>query len=133
MPSTVEVTCDIVTAMSHAESVLLEIGASIIKRKPYKIKAWVEHPDGFDCKVCIEYLEQSEGDFLDVTRRTGDGLLFSIVVNALRAHFAGNEIEKFYEGQMCPRVVLLPSASPLLEVPALRLDKNGEKRKAVSA
>ena len=131
MPSSIEVESDLYTAMSATEVVILELGGSILTRKPHKVKAILEHPDGFTCKLSIEYVDQDGVDILEINRRSGDGILFQIVLTNLRAQLSGGRIEQFYQGQMCPRIVKLPCESPPLEeVPDLSLDMHsGEKRK----
>lgn len=118
--------------LDRIEIYFMDIGGSIERRKPFSIKAEVTHPDGFAVRVSAKYCADVDGDgkFVDILRRSGDALLFSIVYRQLLAYDLGRgEWPKlFYEGQLCPRVVMKAQPQPL-ELPAFRLDPGGEKRK----
>jgi hypothetical protein len=118
--------------MDRIENYFLEVGASVEGRKQFSIKAEITHPDGFAVRVSAKYYPDVEGDhkIVDILRRSGDALLFNIVYHQLRAYILGHGEwpELFYDGQLCPRVIM-KALPPQLELPAFRLDPGGEKRK----
>ena len=105
----------------------------IRRRKHHTILADVSHPDGFDCSVDAKYYveEESENNVLEVRRRAGDPVLFYIVFDRLSIWNCGKgQVKKFYDGQICPRVVLRPLLPTPLGVPLMSLDQEyGTKRK----
>ena len=119
--------------MDRIEIYFMEIGASVQRRKQYSIKAEVTHPDGFAVRLSAKYyanVGSVDGNIVDILRRSGDALLFNIVYCQLLAYDfgRGEHPQPFYEGQMCPRVVM-EAQPPLLEPLAFRLAPGGEKRK----
>ena len=118
--------------MDRIETYFIEIGASVERRKQFSIKAEITHPDGFAVRVSAKYYSDVDDDtkIVDILRRSGDALLFNIVYRQLLAYDLGRgEWPKlFYDGQLCPRVVM-KALTPQLELPAFRLDPGGEKRK----
>ena len=120
--------------MAKVEQFLFEIGAVIRKRKRNTILADVEHPDGFDCSVCFKYevVEDEEENFLEVRRRAGDAVLFYVVFQKLTEWDCGKgrSPAEFYDGQICPRVIMQPKLHPDEDVPWMSLDGYGTKRKA---
>ena len=130
----VTVMCDGTTAMASAEEFLLAIGANIRRRKRRTILADVVHPDGFDCSVSIKYCvsqdEEGDNNVLQVRRRAGDAVLFYVVSKGITDWDCGKgkSPRKFYDGQICPRVLVRPSPQPLMDIPPMPM--GGVKRKA---
>ena len=89
--------------------------------------------DGFEVRVsvkCYADVDGMDGNIVDILRCSGDTLLFDTVYRQILAYDfgRGEQPQPFYEGQMCPRVVM--KAQPALAEPsAFRLDPGGEKRK----
>ena len=109
--------------MEQAEAFLISMGASIEKRTPTKIKASLKHPDGFDAEVAVTYYQGDGEDKLEITRVTGDCILFSIVFRTMsRSFLDGAEPTPLFEGQMLPRLIPTFSAPPFTTLPHFRLD-----------
>ena len=125
-------------AMEEAEGFFLTLGARITQREMYSMRAVVCHPDGFATNVQVKYyrLTDEEGgdeDMLEIVRCSGDPILFAILFRMFVDYGMGHGVvpAPFYHGQMLPRLVRIQSsAPPFIEVPSLRLDGGGDKRKA---
>ena len=125
------VDCDGDTAMAKTEEFLFFIGAVIRRRKHRTILADVTHPDGFDINVSVKFYveEDGENNVLEVRRRAGDAVLFYLIFDRLSVWDCGKgQMKKFYDGQICPRVVVGPQPTPM-RVPVISLDQYGTKRK----
>ena len=119
------------TAMAKTEEFLFLIGAVIRRRKHRTILADVTHPDGFDCNVSVKfYVGEDDDNVLEVRRRAGDAVLFYVFFDRLSLWNCGKgQMKKlFYDGQICPRVVVGPQPTPM-RVPVISLDQYGTKRK----
>ena len=110
--------------MQQAEKFLKEFAATIVtKKKDVRLKAIVEHPDGFDCKVSVTYYKGDKEDKLEIVRLSGDGILFSMIYRALAQSFRdGIAPMPLYDGQILPRLITTYSSPPCASVPYLSLD-----------
>ena len=110
--------------MQQAEKFLKEFAATIVtKKKDVRLKAIVEHPDGFDCKVSVTYYKGDKEDKLEIVRLSGDGILFSMIYRALAQSFRdGIAPMPLYNGQILPRLITTYSSPPCASVPYLSLD-----------
>eukprot|EP00973_Karenia_brevis_P065708 9133636-Karenia_brevis.AAC.1 len=99
--------------MERIQELFVETGANIIKRKPRSIKVDIRHPDGFTVFVSAKVYCHVHGDenIVEILRRSGDGVLFSIVYKSFVAYDfgRGERPELFYDGQMCPCPVMTRS------------------------
>ena len=110
--------------MQQAEKFLKEFAATIVtKKKDVRLKAIVEHPDGFDCKVSVTYYKGDKEDKLEIVRLSGDSILFSMIYRALAQSFHdGIAPMPLYDGQILPRLITTYSSPPCASVPYLSLD-----------
>ena len=110
--------------MQQAEKFLKEFAATIVtKKKDVRLKAIVEHPDGFDCKVSVTYYKGDKEDKLEIVRLSGDGILFSIIYRALAQSFRdGIAPMPLYDGQILPRLITTYSSPPRACVSYLSLN-----------
>eukprot|EP00973_Karenia_brevis_P060349 8398069-Karenia_brevis.AAC.2 len=118
--------------MERIEKFFMTIGAKTIKKKLHSVKVEIQHPDGFNAVVSTKVYPNVGGDktIVDILRRSGDGVLFSIVYQQFTIYDFGRGAwpEFFYGGQMCPRLVLKAEPPPF-EISDFRLEFCGEKRK----
>ena len=111
------------------ENFFLHLGADIKKRKPNSLSAFVEHPDGIDVYIKVKYYE-FEKKYIEVTRRTGDSLLFYLLYQMIIAYdFGSGDDPNIYLGQICPRVKMVPQEDPPTLPPDFRLDLNLKRRR----
>ena len=109
--------------MQRAEKFLKESAVTIVTKKKDVLKAIVEHPDGFDCKVSVTYYKGDKEDKLEIVRLSGDGILFSMIYRALAQSFRdGIAPMPLYDGQILPRLITTYSSPPCASVPYLSLD-----------
>ena len=120
--------------MEEAEGFLFGLGASLTKKGARSLHAVVAHPDGFKSNIAVNYHSNGEDAVLEFARRSGDPTLFHVIL-AMFHDFdmgRGRTPIDFYHGQILPRL-FLSSSPPPFDVPALRLDGGGPKRKACDA
>ena len=110
--------------MQQAEKFLQALAVNVVtKKKDVRLKATVEHPDGFDCKVSVIYYKGDKEDKLEIVRLSGDGILFSMIYRALANSFRdGIAPMPLYDGQILPRLITTYSSPPCVSVPYLTLD-----------
>ena len=126
-----------VRAMEEVEGFMFAIGARIVKREVHCIRAAVNHPDGFDTDVSVNYHANDEdADVLEFVR-CGDPILFEMICDMFVEFDMGRGVPPgdFYVGQILPRIYMTSSPPPLdvLDMPTLRLDGGGVKRKVADA
>ena len=92
--------------------------------------AAVSHPDGFDSLITVNYHTDGEDAVLEFRRSSGDRILFDTIYQMFLEFDMGYGTAPscFYDGQILPRLSK-KSSPPPMDVPALRLDGGGEKRK----
>ncbi len=117
-------------AMEEAEGFFCTLGATIVKREVHSMLAAVSHPDGFDSLITVNYHTDGEDAVLEFRRSSGDRILFDTIYQMFLEFDMGYGTAPscFYDGQILPRVSK-KSSPPPMDVPALRLDGGGEKRK----
>lgn len=124
-----------VRTMEEVEGFLFALGACIMKREVRCMRAVVTHPDGFDADVSINYHTNNEDEnVLEFIRCSGDPILFEMVYHMFVEFDMGRGAPPgdFYDGQILPRV-FMTSSPPPLDVPTLRLDGGGVKRRVDDA
>jgi hypothetical protein len=121
-------------AMEKADGFFCALGASIVKREVHSMLAAVSHPDGFGSDVEVNYHTNGEDAVLEFRRCSGDWVLFDMVFKMFLDFNMGYGTAPGYfnDGQILPRVSMTSSPPPM-DVPALRLDGGGEKRKVGEA
>ena len=111
------------------ENFFLHIGAEIKKRKLNSLSAFVEHPDGMDVHIKVKCYE-FEKKYIEVTRRSGDSLLFHRLYEMIIAYDFGNgDDPNIYLGQLCPRVKTGPQEDPFTLPPDFFLDLNLKRKR----
>ena len=119
-------------AMEEAEGFFCALGgATIVKREVHSMLVTVSHPDGFGSDITVNYHTDGEDAVLEFRRCSGgDRILFDTVYEMFLEFDMGYGTAPscFYDGQILPRVSMTSSPPPM-DVPALRLDGGGEKRK----
>ena len=113
-----------VVVMDSAEDFLLALGATITRRKPNSLKALVKHPDGLETNVKFTHQVLEDKGVLELTRRSGDTLLFHLLLRMMKneedgsGFFAGQLIapptppEKKALEKVRPPVFFVPLAAP---------------------
>jgi len=94
------------------EEFFILLGGRIQKRKPSSISVWVDHPDGMDVYIKVKCYE-FEKKYIEVTRRSGDTLLFHLVYRMIINYdFGCGDVPDLFAGQLCPKVEIEPADSP---------------------
>ncbi len=111
------------------ENFFLHLGADIKKRKPNSLTAFVGHPDGMDVYIKVKCYE-FEKKYIEVTRRSGDSLLFDLLYKMIIAYdFGSGDDPNIYLGQLCPRVKMVPQEDPPALPPDFCLDLNLKRKR----
>ena len=115
--------------MDGIEKFFIILGARVQKRKPYSISVWVDHPDGMEVYIKVKQHQEFDKDIMEVMRRTGDTLLFHMVYKMLiKYEFGRGDAPEMYPGQLCPKVEMMPSETPM-NVPVLNLDVDLKRKR----
>ena len=111
---------DVDSVMQAVECFMGDIGS--VESFAYSRTACVSHPDGLACRCNMEVflLLPSGGHVLEMTRLTGDSVLFALVVRLLRVFLATGARPVLARGQLFKRCRLTPSMDPRA-VPPLEL------------
>ena len=120
-------------ALQEAEGYLITVGARIHMRSEFALRATVSHPDNLETHVRVKLRRGPDvcgDDILEVTRISGDTVLFWLAYQGLAGTIlGGEETRPFFEGQILPKVAL-HCQEPPEEPPPFCLDAVGLKRKA---
>ena len=116
--------------LDRLELLFFKIAISF-SRKANSIKADVVHPDGFAVRVSAKCYANSDQTLVEILRRSGDSILFNIIYQQIRDFDfgRGENPKRFYQDQICPRIIPKPLESPILESEHFFLEDCGVKRK----
>ena len=111
---------DVDSVMQAVECFMGDLGP--VEGFAYSRTSCVSHPDGLACRCKMEVflLLPSGGHVLEITRLTGDSVLFALVIRLLRVFLATGARPVLARGQLFKRCRLAPSMDPTV-VPALEL------------
>ena len=108
---------DVESGLHAVECFMGMIGASV-ESFAFSRTCNVSHPDGLACRCKMEvFLLPSGAHLLDITRLTGDAVLFALVFRLLRAFMATSAEPALVPGQLFKRCRLAPSMDPCLVPP----------------
>ena len=103
--------------------------ATIEKRKTKSVTAFIKH-DGLDVRVKIKryYFHEMDKTYMEVQRRTGDGILFSHIYRMFEEYVRTGQFRSLYAGQICPSVKTGPQKDPVIIPSDFRLDPNLKRK-----
>ena len=111
------VIADADSVMESVDRFMCGIGAAF-EGFAYARTCSVSHPDGLACRCKMEvFVLPAGGRILDITRLTGDAVLFALVFRLLRAFMATSAEPALVPGQLFKRCRLAPSIDPCIVPP----------------
>ena len=111
------VIADADSVMESVDRFMCGIGAAF-EGFAYARTCFVSHPDGLACRCKMEvFVLPAGGRLLDITRLTGDAVVFALVLRLLRAFMATGAEPALVPGQLFKRWRLAPSIDPCIVPP----------------
>jgi len=100
---------DAAAALRVAKEFFGRVG-EIKKTSERSVKSLIHHPDGFDCLVKAKVRESSRGSRLQLSKRSGDGFVFSLVFNVVREALRVGLPPMLYHGEIYKERTPSPAA-----------------------